>query len=367
MNQTTRNFSNLEISCPTYNSILSERDCQSLDSDNSTFAFPSNYDCSAQKATLAASSSHSSRYSSDDGTMTTYANSSISTLAHSVAATVGERSNSCSLSPTMTRYNSSSFPQSPVVVVPEATALTFEHLSNTSSPLQSQRQHLQRDELLTSSSSSTTTLPDPSIHKSQQQQQSQQHQPLDQLLQAAKDCAATPELPKRRIRFLLDTDSDSVYCEYFPAPPPLSAQEKQAVWWQPVEFKLFRRYCKKAAQLARNSDYANDFTKVYDACSAKHITDISEHCHISRTHVRGLEVVVFPALIQARKLVVKGVVKTQDKLPPGMTAEQKQKVLSATSRCLTGRARLLARVYAVGDEEVAKDIAYAFAVQQQEE
>jgi hypothetical protein len=169
--------------------------------------------------------------------------------------------------------------------------------------------------------------------------------------------------PSRRrivnpVRFLLDDDGN-VVCAYLPSEGPLTDEEKQAVWWQPLEFKLFRRYCKKAAQIARNSEYAEHFTKVYDACSQKHITDVREHCHIARSHARGLEVVVFPTLVQARKLVVKGVIKTQEKLPASMDADQRAKVLSATSRCLTGRSRLLSRVFAVGDEEIAKDCYYS--------
>ena len=160
------------------------------------------------------------------------------------------------------------------------------------------------------------------------------------------------------VEFILDEDGD-VFCDYLEPEGPLTDDEKQAVWWQPMEFKLFRRYCKKAAQLARNSEYAEHFTKVYDACSQKHITDVREHCHIARTHARGLEVVVFPTLVQARKLVIKGVVKTQEKLPTAMDADQRAKVLSATSRCLTGRSRLLSRVFAVGDEEIAKDCYYS--------
>lgn len=163
---------------------------------------------------------------------------------------------------------------------------------------------------------------------------------------------------KKKVEFRLE-EGGNVFCAYFEPEGPLSDEEKLAVWWQPMEFKLFRRYCKKAAQIARNSEYADHFTKVYDACSQKHITDVREHCHIARTHARGLEVVVFPTLVQARKLVIKGVVKTQEKLPATMDADQRAKVLSATSRCLTGRSRLLSRVFAVGDEEVAKDCYYS--------
>ncbi|GKY92239.1 hypothetical protein MPSEU_000195100 [Mayamaea pseudoterrestris] len=163
---------------------------------------------------------------------------------------------------------------------------------------------------------------------------------------------------KKNVNFILDQHGN-VACAYLESEGSLTEEEKQAVWWQPMEFKLFRRYCKKAAQLARNSEYSENFTKVYDACSKSHITDVHEHCHISRTHARGLEVVVFPTLVQARKLVVKGVVKTQEKLPKSMDFDQRAKVLSATSRCLTGRSRLLSRVFAVGDEEVAKDCYYS--------
>ena len=180
---------------------------------------------------------------------------------------------------------------------------------------------------------------------------------------------ATGLNPKRgrRVHFFDDSESGSPVSHKFPGIAALTPEEKSAVWWQPVDFKLMRRYCKRAAELARQSQYTDEFTAVYDACSGKHIHDMMEFCHISRSHVRGLEIVVFPALIQARKLVVRGVVKAQDKLPIEMSPDQKVKILSATSRCLSGRARLLARVYGVGDEEVAKDCYYSMGNKEAEE
>lgn len=171
----------------------------------------------------------------------------------------------------------------------------------------------------------------------------------------------------RRVHFFDDSESGAPVSQKFPGISALTSEEKSAVWWQPVDFKLMRRYCKRAAELARQSQYTDEFTAVYDACSGKHIHDMMEFCHISRSHVRGLEIVVFPALIQARKLVVRGVVKAQDKLPIEMSPDQKAKILSATSRCLSGRARLLARVYGVGDEEVAKDCYYSMGNKEAEE
>lgn len=208
------------------------------------------------------------------------------------------------------------------------------------------------------SSTSVTTTTAPSIIRPLHQESS----PIFDTQAVSR--SSSLEIKKRplmkNVQFLLD-EYGNVVSDYLDAEGPLTEEEKQAVWWQPLEFKLFRRYCKKAAQIARNSEYAEHFTKVYDACSQKHITDVREHCHISRTHARGLEVVVFPTLVQARKLVIKGVVKTQEKLPATMDAEQKAKVLSATSRCLTGRSRLLSRVFAVGDEEVARDCYYCMS------
>lgn len=168
------------------------------------------------------------------------------------------------------------------------------------------------------------------------------------------------ERPRKCVKFALD-DNDEPLTEEFESEGPLSPEEVASIWWQPLEFRLFRRYCKKTAEAARQSDYVDRFTRVYDICSGKHINDLTEHTHISRSTVRGLEAVVFPALVQARKLVVRGVVKTQIKLPEYMSAEERARVISATSRCLTGRARMLARVYGVGDEEVAKDCYYSMA------
>lgn len=160
------------------------------------------------------------------------------------------------------------------------------------------------------------------------------------------------------VRFALDKNDDPL-TEEFESSLTLTEKEKASMWWQPQEFKMFRRYCRKAAEIARTSNYPDEFTKAYDACSGKHIQDMAQFSHVSRVHVRGLEAVVFPALVRARKLVVRGVVKTQEKLPETMGPVERAKVLSATSRCLSGRARLLARVFGVGDEEVAKDCYYS--------
>lgn len=166
------------------------------------------------------------------------------------------------------------------------------------------------------------------------------------------------ERPWKCVRFALDKDDEPI-TEKLDSEGPISEEEKALMWWQPLEFRMFRRYCRRAAEIARGSNYPDEFTKVYDACSGKHIPDMTQYCHVSRVHVRGLEAVVFPALVRARKLVVKGVVKTQEKLPDDIGPDEKAKILSATSRCLTGRAKLLARVFGVGDEEVAKDCYYS--------
>jgi len=163
---------------------------------------------------------------------------------------------------------------------------------------------------------------------------------------------------RKSVRFGLDGDGEP-FTEEFEAEGPITDEEKLAMWWQPMEFKLFRRYCKRAADIARKSDYADKFTEVYDACSEKHIQDLTEFCDVCRVSVRGLEAIVFPTLVQARKLVVHGVAMTQSKLDPTLSYDEKAKVIAATSKCLSGRARVLARVFGVGDEEVAKDCYYS--------
>jgi hypothetical protein len=163
---------------------------------------------------------------------------------------------------------------------------------------------------------------------------------------------------KKELQFMLDAEGEP-FCEYFEI-EAWSDEEKPNVWWQPLDFKVFRRYCRRSADLARSSaSFVNEFTRVYDACCTDHVDNLLEFSDISRSHVRGLEIVVFPALARARKLVVKGVVTAQYEIPEDMDLEKRAKVISATSRLLTGRARLLARVYGVGDEEVANDCYYS--------
>jgi len=169
----------------------------------------------------------------------------------------------------------------------------------------------------------------------------------------------SPSPTRRRVRFSLDAD-DEPYCEEFESAGPITEEEKLSMWWQPMEFKLFRRYCKRSADIARKSGYAENFQQVYAACAKGHVDDAAEMgSTISRISVRGLEAVTFPTLVQARRLVVKGVVNTQRKLDRNMSYEERAKVLRASSRCLTGRAKLLARILGAGDEEVAKDCYYS--------
>jgi len=166
-------------------------------------------------------------------------------------------------------------------------------------------------------------------------------------------------LPQRkRVRFGLDGDGEP-FAEEYEADGPLSDEEKLAMWWQPMEFKLFRRYCQRAAEIARRSDYSDKFRRTYDVCGEKHVQDLTEFCDVSRVSIRGLEAIVFPTLVQARRLVVQGVVMTQSKIDPALTYDERAKILAAASKCLSGRARVLARVFGVGDEEVAKDCYYS--------
>ena len=160
------------------------------------------------------------------------------------------------------------------------------------------------------------------------------------------------ERPAKCVRFAYDREYE-ILVQEFESEGPLTESEKADVWWQPAEYKTFRRYCRKAAEAARETKYVAEFTRVYEACSAKYLPDVTELCHISRPHVRGLEPVVFPSLCKARKLVIQGVVQTQELLPAGMGGDERAKVLAATSKCMSGRARMLARVLGVGDEEVA--------------
>jgi hypothetical protein len=164
--------------------------------------------------------------------------------------------------------------------------------------------------------------------------------------------ALNNERPARTVRFALHKDHE-VLIEEIESEGPLSDDEKAAMWWQPIDYKAFRLHCKKAAEVARKTKYVEEFTRVYDACSAKFVADVTEICHISRSRVRGLEAVVFPTLSKARKLVIQGVIKTQQFLPDGMEDDDRSRVLAATSKCMSGRARMLARVLGVGDEEVA--------------
>mmetsp|Transcript_1801 Transcript_1801/g.4159 ORF Transcript_1801/g.4159 Transcript_1801/m.4159 type:complete len:482 (+) Transcript_1801:428-1873(+) len=74
---------------------------------------------------------------------------------------------------------------------------------------------------------------------------------------------------------------------------------------------------------------------------------------ISDTPIRGLEQRIFPEAVAERQKVVARVVAAQKKLPDKLTADQKSKLLRAASQNLTRKSRMLARLYGIGDENVA--------------
>jgi hypothetical protein len=76
-------------------------------------------------------------------------------------------------------------------------------------------------------------------------------------------------------------------------------------------------------------------------------------CNLSETAIRGLEPKVFPETVTERRGIVRKVVAAQDRLPEGLAPEQQSKLLRAVSQNLTRRSRLLARLYGMGDANVA--------------
>lgn len=137
---------------------------------------------------------------------------------------------------------------------------------------------------------------------------------------------------------------------------PLRKTEKEEQWWGQSDFKLFRHYSKKEAA-SQDAAFLKDFGMVYDACVKGEVKKCIREClKVSSSPARGLESIVYPALMRDRKLTIQGFLRAQTKLPENMDGDKREQVLASTSRYLTRQARQLAKVLGSGDAAVARKV-----------
>lgn len=166
---------------------------------------------------------------------------------------------------------------------------------------------------------------------------------------------------KKNVRFDVDSQNSILVDEVEPE-IVISDEEIEALWWGEKDYQYFRKYCHKVAEAAQKSRYFPEFHKLYEACAANETSKLSAMSRICNTGVRGLEVVIYPALTTDRRSSIIGVLKAQEKVlrEENLSVNKRNDVIAATSRFLSRQARLLARVYGNGDARVAKE-AYATA------
>jgi hypothetical protein len=160
----------------------------------------------------------------------------------------------------------------------------------------------------------------------------------------------------KKVVFALDVEGNVLETCCYPRVTELTPEDRQILWYRGSEFKYFRKYCKKLATIAAASKYGKDFHKTYRACTRTDVKDLDKYSKIANSAARGLEVLVAPVLMKDRKTAVRTILNAQAKFPEDMPMADQQTILCATSRVLSRHSRLLAKLLATGDANVAMAI-----------
>jgi hypothetical protein len=182
-------------------------------------------------------------------------------------------------------------------------------------------------------------------------------------------CPSSPSLPRtlkqepsqitkssRRQRVRFSDDPVTFVAE---PPPPMTDEERAAVSWKTLEYKLFKQYSKRIVQTLFKSDSNKRLQKAFQICveaekwDAKWLTT-SLCTELSHTPARGLEVVACPQLFAARRKTIKIVVSAQHQIPEDDT--DPDEVLRTVSEVLSNPARRLARILGHSDQDVAQHL-----------
>jgi hypothetical protein len=139
----------------------------------------------------------------------------------------------------------------------------------------------------------------------------------------------------------------------------MTDEERAAVFWKPLEYKLFKQYSKRIVQTLFKSDSNNRLHKAFQICANAKKWDekwlTTTLCtELSHTPARGLEVVACPQLFAARKKTIKIVVSAQYQIPDEDT--NPDEVLRTVSEVLSNPARRLARILGHSDQDVVKHL-----------
>jgi hypothetical protein len=164
------------------------------------------------------------------------------------------------------------------------------------------------------------------------------------------------ETISKKVVFALDVEGNVLETCCYPRVTELTPEDRQILWYRGSEFKYFRKYCKKLATIAAASKYGKDFHKTYRACTRTDVKDLDKYSKIANSAARGLEVLVAPVLMKDRKTAVRTILNAQAKFPEDMPMADQQTILCATSRVLSRHSRLLAKLLATGDANVAMAI-----------
>jgi hypothetical protein len=167
---------------------------------------------------------------------------------------------------------------------------------------------------------------------------------------------------KRQVRFFVD-EKDQPITESRGAVGELTLKDRERLWYSNADFKYFRRYSKKLATIAAQSNYGKEFAKVYKTCGSTEVHDLTHCSRIANSAARGLEVATLEVLLKDRKAAIRGVLNAQAKIPVDMPIDKRQKIICATAKILSRQARLLARVLGNGDAAIARALCRPTAVE----
>ena len=178
---------------------------------------------------------------------------------------------------------------------------------------------------------------------------------------------------KRRRSFISKSihDFKRVHFNMTPSVISFSAEQEEEDnlnrWYTPDQTAEFKKRAKRNAsvffQVVGYGDaqkHLENFEIALSMCSDTTVDRLENVPLVSNSPVRGLENYLFPQLNKRRRCLVRGIVRSQKRFPEGLEADQKVKLLAATSKKLTLPSRRLARVLGIGDANVSSSLQEGF-------
>jgi hypothetical protein len=160
---------------------------------------------------------------------------------------------------------------------------------------------------------------------------------------------------KRRVRF-----ADNPVTFAAESPEPMTNEEKAAVFWKPLEYRLFRLCSKRLVVTMVKSDRTKNLQQIYQVCEeTEHWNEMwldTAPCrNLSNSPMRGLEVVACTSLMENRHKAITCVLLAQGGTPQDDSTNPDD-FLKSVAQALSRPARRLARILGHSDQAIAEHL-----------